>query len=366
MTPVRVALIAGTRPEIIKLASVYHELIKVGFNPTLILTSQQTSLTDGLTEWFEITNIYECPIPKEQSLIGKLGEIAKNIEAAFESLDPGVVVVQGDTTSALAGAVTAFYSKIDVVHIEAGLRCETIHLPFPEEANRRLISQISQLNFVPTPLSESNLLKEGFSRETISVVGNTVIDALGFTLRKLEMGPTREHDGATLKILVTVHRRESFGAPLEQICQAINEISAFTGVQIIWPVHSNPAVRDKVSEYLSKGSSLKLIHPLTYPEMVKLLTDVDLVLTDSGGIQEEALGLGIPTLILRTETERPELIESGLGKLIGTKKDYIVSETVDLLNKLVRRGSNLIQNSVLGTGQAAVEISKIMKKYYKI
>lgn len=360
----RVFLIAGTRPEIIKLAPLFHALKARNFQPTLLLTAQQTDLTDGLVEWFEIDNVFRCESLRGNSLIEKFGEIALNIETIVARNKPLAIVVQGDTTSALAGALTAFYNHIDIIHVEAGLRCETIDLPFPEEANRRLIGQISKLNLAPTEKASNNLLREGAVPSTVSIVGNTVIDSLKYTLNKLGLMNQQKEISQELNILVTVHRRESFGQPLKQICQAINTIASLPNVNIWWPVHSNPAVASVISQKLLKSNNINLISPQPYHEMVRLLSQVDLILTDSGGIQEEALGLGLPVLVLRSETERPELIDSGLGRLVGTETDNIIQEVITSIGKLEQKSRILIHESVLGIGDASQKIAEIMSLKY--
>ena len=354
----KIIIVAGTRPEIIKLAPVYHALNARGFESLMVLTAQQDELTRGLTEWFEVRNLFRCNILSGNTLVEKLGEITRNLEAVILRIKPVGVVVQGDTTSALAGAISSFYNHVAVIHVEAGLRCESVSLPFPEEANRRLISKISHLNFAPTTQAQSNLISEGVDFKQIKVTGNTVVDALKFTLQKLDLLNKSKLVNSNLNVLVTVHRRESFGEPLLQICQAINEISENSNIKITWPIHTNPEVSNVISANILIKDNVNLVSPLSYPEMVKKLTEVDLILTDSGGIQEEALALGLPVLILRGETERPELIESGLGKLVGSNRIEIVREFKDAIQNLGFRETIQLNESVLGIGLASQLIAE--------
>lgn len=327
----KISVIFGTRPEAIKLAPVILELRKQQIPVQIVHTGQHNELVEPILKTFgidpghrlEMMSPGQTPLELLQKLLAVLPDM-------IHSKNTSTVLVQGDTTTALAGALAAHHQKITVAHLEAGLRSHDRSQPFPEETNRTLISHLSDLNFAPTAGARQNLIAEGISDDTIHVTGNSVVDALHYIIRKGNISPDelrKKHlkNGGHL-ILLTTHRRENFGEPLTEIFSAVKELATrFTSSVFLFPVHPNPKVQDKLT-ILKSVSNIKLLQPLAYEEFVPLMAAADLILTDSGGIQEEAPALGTPVFVLRNKTERPELLESGAGKLIGTTKERIIEE----------------------------------------
>ncbi len=298
-----------------------------------------------------------------QQLAGLTSEILTHLDPVYETIKPDWILVQGDTTTAMAAALGAFYRQIKIGHVEAGLRTFDKWEPFPEEINRRMISTIADLHFAPTEWSRSNLLHEGVSEEQIRVTGNTVVDALNIIVnRQVPEEITRMFSEIGLSekrklILVTAHRRESFGEPLVQICQAIMDLADRFGdqIQIVYPVHRNPNVSEPVHRLLGGRPSIHLLEPLEYLPLIHVLKNASLVLTDSGGIQEEAVSLGKPTLVLRDKTERPEGLDSGILQLVGTNREKIVVEATRILLENTEENRQHYCNP-FGDGQAARRI----------
>lgn len=337
----------GTRPEAIKLAPIIKELYKHPdqIETRVCVTAQHREMLDQVLTLFGIRPDYDLNIMKgNQTPTQVASAVLAQLEPVLKAESPDWVLVQGDTTTVAAASFASFYAQVKVGHVEAGLRTWNKHHPFPEEINRRLASVIADLHFAPTELSRSNLLREGIPEETIIVTGNPVIDALHwvntkpvdeteltagvFNLKQL----LKSCEGKKL-ILVTAHRRENFGQPLENICHALLDLAVQyqDKVRIIYPVHMNPNIWDTAHRLLGNTANIILTPPLDYLPLIRVMTQAYLVLTDSGGIQEEAPGLGIPVLVLRETTERPEAVEAGTVRLVGTDRERILFETSHLL-----------------------------------
>lgn len=334
----KVLCVFGTRPEAIKMAPVVKELQKQADRITTVVcvTGQHREMLDQVLNLFSIRPTYDLKLMQlNQTLSVLTASVLMSLDAVIDDQKPDWVLTQGDTTTAMAASLAAFYHRVKVGHIEAGLRTGDRFQPFPEEINRRIADCVCDLHFAPTENSRQNLLREGVSEASISVTGNTVIDAL---LEVAEMtydwaaGPLAEVPQSKRLILVTAHRRENFGEPMEQICAALNEIAGrYPDTQLVYPVHLNPNVRQVAFAKLSHTPNITLLEPLDYLPLVQLMKRSHLVLTDSGGLQEEAPGLGKPVLVLREVTERPEGVEAGTVRLVGTDPQKIIGETVRLL-----------------------------------
>lgn len=356
-----IGCIMGTRPEVIKMAP----LIKVlqndpDFSVTVICSAQHRTLLDDMLAVFHIAPDVDLNIMKENQ---SLSELTGNLCAAFEKVAKekhyDAWLVQGDTTTTFIASLIAFYHKIPIGHVEAGLRTGDCYEPFPEEINRVLTSHLAKWHFVPTEIDRDNLLKEGIADQAIYVTGNTVIDALYSIIDK----NMHVHLDQKKIILVTVHRRESFGEPLIHIFQALKKIAVtFPDVEIVYPVHPNPNVKNTAEKLLSGLKNLHLIPPLNYTEFCILMQKSYLVLTDSGGIQEEAPALGKPVLVLRDKTERPLVISVGAGKLVGTETNAIFSAAELLLTDKNSYQSMVKEKSPYGDGDAAKRIVAILRE----
>jgi UDP-N-acetylglucosamine 2-epimerase (non-hydrolysing) len=360
----RILSIFGTRPEAIKMAPVIKELEKHGdaIESIVCVTGQHRQMLDQVLSLFTIKPQIDLDLMEPNQTLASLTAKAMNtLTEVIVKIKPDVVLVQGDTATAMVAGLASFYQKIAVGHVEAGLRTYDKYNPFPEEINRRIISVLGTYNFAPTQTAVNALLSEGCSKENIFLTGNTVIDALFVAVKKdCDLGmnfldPTKK------LILVTAHRRESFGKPFQDICNGLKEIAVRNPtVEIVYPVHLNPNVREVVYQILSNQKRFHLIEPLEYGKLVHLMNRSHIVLTDSGGIQEEAPALGKPVLVLRNTTERPEAVESGTAKLIGTDTQTIIRETEKLLydkNEYDRMSKAV---SPYGDGRAAQRIVDIL------
>ena len=335
----KILSIFGTRPEAIKMAPVITGLRSHSdaISSRVCITAQHRELLDQVLAVFDIKPDYDLNIMQSgQSLSEVTSRVISQLDPLLEQERPDWVLVQGDTSTTFAGALAAYYHRVKVGHIEAGLRTNNKWQPYPEEINRRMVSVLADLNFAPTQTSKSNLIAEGIDPDSIEVTGNTVIDALLMAVQKpfsFDKSVLADIPLEKEILLVTAHRRESFGKPLESICKAVRTIAEenVDSVHIVFPVHPNPQVRNTVYPLLGESSNISLIEPLDYLPFVHLLKKAHLVLTDSGGIQEEAPGLGKPVLVLRELTERPEGVQAGTVKLVGTDKARIVSEVNRLL-----------------------------------
>jgi len=335
-------IIFGTRPEAIKMAPLVKEFLKnQNFITKVCVTGQHREMLDQVLEFFDIRPDYDLDLMKKgQNLYGLTSDIITGLKPILEEFQPDFVYVHGDTTTTMSASIAAFYSGAKVCHVEAGLRTFNKKAPFPEEINRTITGHIADYHFAPTQNSFDNLIKEGISDSTILVSGNTVIDALIESVDKVANIVDKEIenlksilDFTKRIILVTGHRRENHGQGFINICNALKEIGgAAENVQLIYPVHLNPKVQKPVYETLSDAENVQLIEPLAYPAFVWLMNKAELVITDSGGVQEEAPSLGKPVLVMRDTTERPEAVEAGTVILVGTNKEKIVNETLHLLN----------------------------------
>ncbi|HKW16413.1 MAG TPA: UDP-N-acetylglucosamine 2-epimerase (non-hydrolyzing) [Terriglobales bacterium] len=368
----RVVAVLGTRPEAIKLALVIHELRRRSdeFETAVVHTGQHRTMLDHALQFFQIKPDFDLDVMRPNQTLNSLtGRVLDTVENACRRFEPNLVLVQGDTTTAFASAVAAYYCKVPIGHIEAGLRSHDIYNPFPEEGNRRLISVLSRVHFAPTALSRDKLLAEGVPNEHVVVTGNTVVD----TLRALSHVP-ETWEGTPLAdipvdnrrlILVTSHRRESWGADQENMCLALKELVAkHDDVRIVYPVHMNPNVRNTVSTLLNDSERIHLTEPLDYITFVGLLKRCFLVLTDSGGIQEEAPTFRKPVLVLRRLTERPEASQFGMAKIIGMSRESIVSETSALLTNSDAYSDMSVGENPYGDGKASQRIVEAAARWF--
>jgi UDP-N-acetylglucosamine 2-epimerase (non-hydrolysing) len=368
----RIVIIFGTRPEAIKMAPLVKGLIShKNIDLKVCVTAQHREMLDQVLNLFEIKPDYDLDIMKPgQSLSDVTSLILSNLKNVLKDFNPDLLLVHGDTATTFAASLAGYYEQIDVGHVEAGLRTGNIYSPWPEEANRRLTSVITKYHFTPTEISKNNLLKEGINKDDIFVTGNTVIDALFYTLKKLEnninlLAKLENQfnfiDASKKIILVTGHRRESFGDGFESICEALLELSQqHDDIQIIYPVHLNPQVQEPVNRIIGNKDNIFLIEPQQYLEFVYLMSKAYLILTDSGGIQEEAPSLGKPVLVMRDTTERPEAVESNTVKLVGTDKGVILSAINDLIKDQKIYNNMSHSNNPYGDGKAAEKIINIL------
>lgn len=359
----RVLCIIGTRPEVIKMAPVIHALESDGDLEVSVLSSgQHRELLVPMIEWFELAVHDDLEVMTEnQTLSGLTSRLLAGFENRFTALAPDLVVAQGDTTTVLCAAMSCFYLGIPFAHVEAGLRTFDPGNPFPEEFNRVAVGRLARLHFCPTVRSRGNLIAEHVEDASAILTGNTVIDALQFTVRKLADRPsgTDGHD-----ILLTAHRRENFGQPLIEICNAALELCReFPSLRILYPVHPNPNVRTVVERLLGGQDRITLSGPLEYPDLVNAMLKCRIVLTDSGGIQEEAPALGKPVLVLRAATERPEAVEMGVAKVVGPVRKAIVEEARRLLMDGEHYASMARGGSPYGDGHAAERIRASIRAY---
>jgi UDP-N-acetylglucosamine 2-epimerase (non-hydrolysing) len=365
----RLLFIFGTRPEAIKMAPLIllAKTMKV-FEVRVCVTGQHKEMLGQVLNFFNIEPDYDLAVMQQnQSLFEMTAAILKGLETVLAEAKPDIVLVQGDATTAFIGALAAYYAKIPVAHIEAGLRSGNKYAPFPEELNRVLVGSLADLHFAPTLRAKENLLHEGKDVSHIFMVGNTVIDALLTTLNLLKANEQNYQDEfkfidfSKKVILVTGHRRESFGEPFMQICLALKELAKRKDVEIVYPVHLNPNVRKPVFEILNGLTNVHLIDPLAYPSLVWLMHKSYFVLSDSGGIQEEAPSLGKPVLVMREVTERIEGVEAGTCLLVGTYKDIIIKEALRLLNNEMGIYQKMaIAHNPYGDGKASGRILNII------
>ena len=369
-----ILFVLGTRPEAIKLAPVVAELRRdASFRVRVCVTGQHREMLAQALELFGIVPDADLDVMKpDQNLADLSAAILGKVSNVLRAMPPDVVVVQGDTTTAFAAGLAAFYAGIDVAHVEAGLRSDDPLAPFPEELNRRLLSVVARFHFAPTQDARANLLREGTDASRIHVTGNTVIDALKQTVSRLAGDHLlRERldarlsflDGNRRLILTTGHRRENFGSGLHSICHALAEIAELhRDVEVVYPVHLNPRVREPVHRILGKSERVHLIEPVDYTTFVHLMTRSQVILTDSGGVQEEAPTLGKPVLVMRDTTERPEGVRAGNVLLVGTTSRTIVAETTRLLSDDTHRASMSRPSNVFGDGMASARIAAVLRE----
>ena len=373
MEKLKVMTIFGTRPEAIKMAPVILELKNFSQEIEVIVavTAQHREMLDQVLNLFDIRPDYDLNIMSAgQTLFDITSRALLGLNKVLEEVKPQIVLVHGDTTTTFAGALAAYYHQISVGHVEAGLRTGNKFSPYPEEMNRKLTAALTDLNFAPTSTAKENLLREGIDEEKIFVTGNTVIDALYKTVRKNFTFNDKLLDGinhAGKTILVTTHRRENWGEPLRQVYKALKKIlDEFADVEIIFPVHKNPVVRDVVNEELGNLPRVHLTDPLDYEPFANLMSRVDLILTDSGGVQEEAPALGKPVLVLRNTTERPEAVNAGTVKLVGTNFENVFQATKLLLTDADEYKKMSDACNPYGDGIAAKRIVQAILWHYKL
>ncbi|MCM8831637.1 MAG: UDP-N-acetylglucosamine 2-epimerase (non-hydrolyzing) [Candidatus Omnitrophica bacterium] len=368
----KIMVVFGTRPEVIKLAPVIKELQKYTkiFSVFTCTTAQHRQMLDDMLNLFKIKPHCDLNIMREnQSIFEVTTKCLKGIERILKKERPDIVLVQGDTTTTFATSLASFYLKIPVGHIEAGLRTNDKYKPFPEEINRRLTSHIADLHFVPTKEAKKNLLDENISENAIFLTGNTVVDALFYILKEIKNKKILVKDFSFLNlnlnrlILVTAHRRENFGKPLRNICYALRKIvEQNKNIVIVYPVHPNPNVQRTVKQILKEIKRIYLIEPLDYASFIYLMNLSYLILTDSGGVQEEAPSLGKPVLILRDKTERPEIIRYGMGKLVGTDAADIIRNVETLLYNYKIYKEMVKRKNPFGDGKASQRIVSVLNK----
>jgi UDP-N-acetylglucosamine 2-epimerase (non-hydrolysing) len=371
MSRLQVMTVFGTRPEAIKMAPVIQALAAEPhqFEPIVCVTAQHREMLDQVLNLFEISPNVDLDLMRpNQDLVELTSRVLLGIKEVIASYQPDIVLVHGDTTTTLAASLASFYAKIPVGHVEAGLRTFDKYYPFPEEINRVVTDNIATLFFAPTERSRQNLLQIGAPADAITVTGNTVIDALLYTLNKTGDTPLPVNlDPHRRMILVTVHRRENFGEPLLEICEALKTLIVENpDTEIVLPVHLNPNVRQTVFEKLSGLERVHLIEPLDYAPFCQLIKHAYLVLTDSGGIQEEAPSICKPVLVLRDETERPEAVEMGTVKLVGPHKDKILEEAQRLLDNPAAYAQVAQAVNPYGDGLAAQRIISVLKAFRAI
>ena len=364
MNPLKVLTIFGTRPEAVKMVPVVKELARrPGIEAKVCVTAQHRQMLDQVLDIFQITPDIDLNLMQpNQSLAALTARVFTHLEPVLSEIQPDWVLVQGDTTTVMAAALLAFYHQIKVGHVEAGLRTGDKFQPFPEEINRRVAGVVADLHFAPTEWSRQNLLRENTPDKQVIVTGNPAIDALQwvvkqpFDIHSLQIPSLGRSEVRT--VLVTAHRRENFGQPLENICHAINWMANhYAGtVHFVYPVHLNPNVQEPAYRILGNQPHVTLLAPIDYLSLMNIMKHATLVLTDSGGIQEEAPGLGVPTLVLREITERPEGVQAGTLKLIGTDPDVIITETRRLLDDPVARAAMAGAKNPYGDGYAAERI----------
>lgn len=369
----KILIVFGTRPEAIKMATVVNAL-KPYFDIKVCITAQHRQMLDQVLDVFNIQPDIDLNVMKaDQDLFDVTEKVLKGLKEVFLSENPDLILVHGDTTTAMCAALAAFYMNIPVGHVEAGLRTYDIRSPFPEEFNRQTISKIAEFNFAPTENARNNLISEGVDDSKIYIVGNTVIDALLYAINKInsidyplkvkeQLPFLRKNKTTEIKIiLITGHRRENFGEGFKNICEALKKISEMhPNVELVYPVHLNPNVQKPVNEILNDIRNVHLIEPMNYLPFIKLMEASYLILTDSGGIQEEAPSLGKPVLVMRKNTERPEAVKAGTVKLVGTRIDEIVDNVNTLLtnHKIYKMMSE--SHNPYGDGTSSSKILKIL------
>lgn len=362
---IKVLSIFGTRPEAVKMSPVVRELARTpGIEAKVCVTAQHREMLDQVLNLFKITPDYDLNLMQPgQTLAGLTARVFTHLEPILDEFQPNWVLVQGDTTTVMTSALLAFYHQIKVGHVEAGLRTGDKFQPFPEEINRRVAGVVADLHFAPTEMSRQNLLRENTPAEQIVVTGNPAIDALQWVVQ--QPPPQLPIPSAPRYVLVTAHRRENFGPPLVDICQAIKTLADhYAGeVHFVYPVHLNPRVQEPAYRLLGNHPSITLLPPLDYLPMVNMMKKATIVLTDSGGLQEEAPGLGVPTLVLRNTTERPEGVEAGTLKLVGTDPEVVIAEARRLLDDSEAHAAMSGAKNPYGDGHAAERIARAILSF---
>ncbi|GBF79469.1 non-hydrolyzing UDP-N-acetylglucosamine 2-epimerase [Aphanothece sacrum] len=365
-SPHKICITLGTRPEAIKLAPVIQKFRSCQeFQTHVILTGQHKEMVEQVMDLFGLKADRDLKIMQPRQTLTEITyRSLQGLEEIFQDIQPKLVIVQGDTTTAFAATLAAFYQKIPIGHVEAGLRTDNIYNPYPEEANRRLISQLTQLHFAPTQLALENLHRSGVTGE-VHLTGNTVIDALLSVAKKQPVCDVPGLDWSQYRVLLaTVHRRENWGEPLQDILAGFSLIlDKFPDTALLLPMHRNPTVREPIQTILGEHTRVFLTEPLDYAQLVGAIQRSYLLLTDSGGLQEEAPSLGKPVLVLRETTERPEAIAAGTAKLVGTNVESIVSATSELLSDKIAYEQMANAINPFGDGKASERILEIVQRY---
>ena len=359
----KIVCIVGTRPEVIKMAPVIRALRTTPeIDLEVLCSGQHRDLLAPLSDWFEISFDQDLRVMSDDQSLGELtARLMHAFEQYFSTATPDLVIAQGDTTTVMCAALSCFYQRIPFAHVEAGLRTFDLDNPFPEEYNRAAVTRLAQLHFCPTRRALDNVLAEHACSANVHLTGNTVIDALYFTTRKLNKTPARRFDH---DILLTAHRRENLGIPLANICNAVLDLCReFPHLKVLYPVHPNPNVRGTVEKLLSGHAQIRLSEPLSYPDLVAAMQQARLILTDSGGIQEEAPALSKPVLVLRAVTERPEAVELGVAKVTGTGRGEIVAAAGELLRDTRIYARMARGGSPYGDGHATARILDVIRAY---
>ncbi len=367
----RVMCVFGTRPEAVKLAPVVHAIANSShLEPVVVLTAQHREMLDQMLKWFAIEPDIDLNLMRHGQTLAELtSRVVTAVDQVLAKIKPDMMLVQGDTATVMSASLAAFYQKVPVGHVEAGLRTEDRYNPFPEEMARRQTSQIASLHFAPTTMAVENLKNEGITKH-VYLTGNTVIDALLDTVERLKSTTVDESlfggaDFASSKVLlVTAHRRENWGAAMDEIARALRQIAEeFPECQILYPIHKNPVVRQSIEPVFNGHKRLLLVEPLDYVPFVYAMQRCHFVLTDSGGIQEEAPSLGKPVLVMRTNTERPEAVAAGAAKLVGTSQNTIVEAARTLLTNQAEYDKMACSVNPFGDGQAARRIVEALEQY---
>lgn len=365
MNLIKVMVVIGTRPEAIKMCPVIYELRKRRdlFQTVVLVTGQHKEMLSQVLEIFKVEPHHDLRLMEEnQSLSGLTSKAINAMEKVIKKDKPDILLVQGDTTTSFVASLVAFYQNVNIGHIEAGLRTNKKYYPFPEEINRKLITILSDLNFAPTKSAAENLKREGIDQSKIFITGNTVIDALFYIIDNFYDTLRRPSNNHKRRILLTAHRRENFGEPMKNICHAIKRLTfLYDDIEIVYPVHKNPNVRKVVYKMLSNVERVNLIEPVDYIDCIKYMNDSYFILTDSGGIQEEAPSLGKPVLVLRNETERPEAVEAGTVKIIGTDMESIINQSRILLENKDEYAKMANAINPYGDGTASKQIVDIIQ-----
>lgn len=369
MTKIKVMSVFGTRPEAIKMAPLAIELQKQSavFDSKVVITAQHREMLDQVLDIFSVVPDVDLNIMKAgQTLADITSRVLNGLTEAIREYQPDIILVHGDTTTSFAAGLAAFYEQKSVGHVEAGLRTWNKYSPFPEEMNRQLTGVIADLHFAPTLQAKNNLLAEGKNNESIYITGNTAIDALKTTVKEDYHHPILNNLGDNRLILMTAHRRENLGAPMQGMFEAVRQIvEDRPDVELVYPMHLNPAVREKALKILGDHPRIHLIEPLDAIDFHNFLKRAYLVFTDSGGVQEEAPGMGTPVLVLRDTTERPEGVEAGTLKLIGTSKDSLYKEALELLDDPAAYEAMAKASNPYGDGEAAKRILAAIRSYFE-
>ncbi|MBI4631820.1 MAG: UDP-N-acetylglucosamine 2-epimerase (non-hydrolyzing) [Chloroflexi bacterium] len=358
----KIISVFGTRPEAVKMAPVVAELRKhKSVESKVLVTAQHRDMLDQVLDVFDIKPDYDLDVMQDnQTPTDVAAEVLKHIQPILRQEQPDWILVQGDTTTVLAASLAAFYSRVKVGHVEAGLRTHDRYNPFPEEINRVLADQLSDLHFAPTETSKKALLREGIEAKRVHVTGNTVIDALKFIVAQPFNGSLPHYPADKKLILITAHRRENFGEPFADMLRAMKNLADRDDTHLIYPVHPNPNVKNAAHAVLGKHPHVTLLPPMDYFAFAHLMGKAHLILTDSGGIQEEAPGLGVPVLVMRHVTERPEAVEAGTAKLVGTDTKVITDEAAKLLDDPAAHAKMAKAVNPFGDGHSAERIVKIL------